>query len=191
MTKKLVKQEVTREIDVETGELLSEIAKQTIIHKPEQEPEFLKVYLHTLSLIHGLEGKQGQIMLAIASRMTYASKSQVAIINSYVKSEIAKEVNCSISYISNTITVLVQKGLLIRQGSVRSGAYIVNPLYIARGKWSEIKEMQLKLIFNKENKMLINATEITKNGICEEINTVETKQISQKENQQISLLDKN
>ena len=157
-------QEISREIDKETGEILKQTLTQTVQDvNYDQEPEFIKIYLHTLTLLHGLDGVQGKIMLAIASRMSYATKKQVIIINSYVKEEIMEEVNCSKSHISNTITLLVKKGLLFRQGKSRSGAYIVNPIYIAKGKWKEVKELQLNLVFNK-NKTCLNAVEVTDNN---------------------------
>ena len=148
-----VTETLEREYDKETGEILSvrkEQKVQDVYYNT--EPEYIKIYIHTVSFLHGLIGKQDKILFEIAKTMSYAGddEGQVVTLTKYVKNKIAQNVGCTLQYVSDTVSDLCKKQLLIKIGKPkeRTCAYQVNPKYIAKGHWKDIKELQL--IFSKK-----------------------------------------
>ncbi len=159
-------------IDKVTGEILKQTEKTKIIevNKSENEPEFIKIYLNTISKLRGLNNSQSKILFEIACRMPYAQdECQEIVLNSYIKKKIADKLEVSEQYINDTITKLVQEKLLIKakdplNPNKRTGAYYINPLYLAKGSWKEIKELQLKLVFNNTGSNITTVKVINKNS---------------------------
>jgi DNA-binding MarR family transcriptional regulator len=160
-------------VDTITGEVLSQTEEKEITSQAigESEPDFIKLYLNRLAKIQGLNNSQANVLFEIAKKMPWANDTdQYIILNSFMKEIIAKKLKVTMQYIKDTMAKLVKEGMLIRQGSARSSAYIINPLYIAKGKWEDIKKLQLKISFSPKKGEVIEGVEIeNKDGSIETI----------------------
>lgn len=158
-------------VDTITGEVLSQTEEKEITSQAigESEPDFIKLYLNRLAKIQGLNNSQASVLFEIAKKMPWASDAdQDIVLNAYIKEKIAKKLKVTMQYIKDTIAKLVKDGMLIRQGTPRSATYIINPLYIAKGKWEDIKKLQLKISFSPEQGEVIEGVEIeNKDGSTE------------------------
>lgn len=168
-------------VDTITGEILNHTEETKLIEvgKKETEPEFIKIYLSTISKLSGLSNSQSKVLFEIACRMPYAQEDiQEIVLNSYVKRKIADKLNVSEQYINDTITKLVSDNLLLRvkdpsNPKKRTGAYYINPLYLAKGNWSDIKELQLRLVFNETGGNIAGVDVTSKNGRKTSINNIQ------------------
>ena len=156
-----------------TGKVLSQTEEREISCQAigESEPDFIKLYLNRLAKIQGLNNSQSSILFEIAKKMPWANDTdQDIVLNSYVKGKIAQKLKLKLQYINNSISNLVKQGMLIKLGSERSAVYTINPLYIAKGKWEDIKKLQLKISFSAEKGEVLEGVEIeNKDGSTETI----------------------
>jgi len=170
--------------DMLTGEIVSQQEEQEVqaYGIPEAEPDFIKLYLNQIAQIQKLPPSAANVLFEIAKRMPYANdEDQEIVLNSYIKQKIAQKLKISEQYVSDTITTLVKKQMLFRCSienpktkkiSTRTGVYKINPVYIARGKWEDIKKLQLKIDFDIHGKA-INSVDIErKDGSIETINAL-------------------
>jgi hypothetical protein len=152
-------------VDGQTGEFLSQIIKQEVTSQsiPEGEPDFIKLYLNRLAKIQGLNNSQANILFEIAKLMPWASDDeQFIILNAFTKERIAKKLGVQMQYIKDSVSKLTKEGMLIKAGSARSAAYTVNPLYIAKGRWEDIKKLQLRITFDQQHGEVIDSVDIEK-----------------------------
>lgn len=156
-----------------TGEVLAQTEEREVNCQRigESEPDFIKLYINRLAKIQGLNNSQSSILFEIAKKMPWADNADQEIaLNSYLKEKIAKHLNVKLQYVNDTISKLVKEGMLIRVGNPRSGTYTINPLYIAKGKWEDIKKLQLKISFSPKKGEVIEGVEIeNKDGSTEVI----------------------
>ena len=162
-----------------TGEVLAQTVTQEVISQgiPDSEPDFIKLYLNRIAKIQGLNNSQSSVLFEIAKQMPWASETdQYIILNSFAKDKIAQRLGVKQQYIKDTISKLAKEGMLIREGSARSAAYRINPLYIAKGNWADIKKLQLKVTFDAQHGEVIEGVEVEKMD-----GTIETIEAAKKE----------
>lgn len=171
-----------------TGEVLAQTVTQEVISQgiPDSEPDFIKLYLNRIAKIQGLNNSQSSVLFEIAKQMPWASETdQYIILNSFAKDKIAQRLGVKQQYIKDTISKLAKEGMLIREGSARSAAYRINPLYIAKGNWADIKKLQLKVTFDAQHGEVIEGVEVEKmDGTIETIEAAKKEAAATKFNEQ-------
>lgn len=136
-------EEVKEFVDSATGEIITSC--KGFSRTQEKEPDYIKIYLNTMMAFQGVEGISAEFMLALCNCIDgYVNSEKTPMIfrnDLYNKNKIANTVGVSTSMVAKQIKKLADAGILIKSG-MRS-IYYVNPFLIARGKWQNIKKLQL------------------------------------------------
>ena len=148
-------------ISEDTGEIKKEL--QTHSYKMKVEPNFIKMYLGDLVLLVDLPKGISSVLYQIIKYMGY---NNIVVLNKGIKSRIAKELNSTVGTVSQAITPLVQKEILIREDR---GVYLLNPYLFGKGKWEDIRKIRLYVDYTPQYKKI--QTNIIKDY---ELNTSET-----------------
>ena len=169
-----------------TGEVLAQTEEKEVNCQRvgESEPDFIKLYINRLAKIQGLNNSQAGILFEIAKKMPWENDTdQDIVLNAYIKEKIAQKLKLKLQYVNNSISNLVKQGMLIKMGSERSAVYSINPLYIAKGKWEDIKKLQLKISFSPKDGEVVEGVDIEKNdGTIETIEAIPKQIVATKTN---------
>lgn len=131
-------------VDSTTGEI---IKSETIKNfKVEAEPDYVKVYLNTMCAFTGLSLALSPILFEFCKYMTWSNKGQILRIDKFVKESVAEAVNLKIDRINQALRAICKSGIFIKDPNYR-GLYHVNPYFIARGDWSNIKDLRGEFSF--------------------------------------------
>lgn len=142
-TKKIaVYEKIQREIDVTTGEVLSE--KKEVVNKTSKEPDFIKIYYETMLAFNQIHGIPIAFVLSLSKfiEWTNEGKPMHVTINKRIKEILQDDCGVKLAQINRYITASVKSGLLFR--TEYRGVYELNPFMIAKGKWESIQELQCK-----------------------------------------------
>lgn len=134
----------TRQITIDniSGEVLDDVTNEetsTTTYDRNPEPDFIKVYLDHIAEFVNVPKASMRIFWLLTQYMSYAQNEQRIYINAAMKRDIAHQLNVTPDYVTKNLTQLVRKNILKR---VDTGTYIVNPQYVGRGKWRDIKELR-------------------------------------------------
>lgn len=129
--------------DNNTGELLS--STSTSIGY-EQEPDYVKLYLKDISMIHDLSGSNNAVMHALLGKMNYDGE---VVLVSKMKEEICARISIAKTTFEHSIGTLVKKGVLIKKGN---NFYLFNPYLFARGKWNSIKQIRMTINYSQSGR---------------------------------------
>ena len=91
-----------------------------------------------------VKGVRVEILLGLCRLLTYQNQ---IILNRSIKVELANELNIKVNTLEQSVSKMVRAGVLLRKAT---GLYIVNPYYIARGDWSDISELRMKIKYNMQ-----------------------------------------
>jgi hypothetical protein len=127
----------TTEVDTETGKVIREVHEQTV--RLPKEPDFIKLYLNDIGKILELPKAPTKLLIALADGMKYNGHIMISALG---RKELARELGITDGTFRNYMSLLVQKGLLIRRGN---NDYLVNPNYLAKGSWADIHERRAEL----------------------------------------------
>lgn len=138
-TKVKLTQQTTKETyDNKTGEFSKGERTSTFLGK-EKEPNFIKMYLDDIEILHRLPKNSGDVLHELLRNMNYESEITV---NSLMKKRICEKLNIKNERsINNYLSQMVEKDVLQRVGR---GVYIVNPYLIAKGDWNDIRGLRVK-----------------------------------------------
>lgn len=146
---KRITQIQTTETFKESGEVLKSETIKTFTVKT--EPDFIKVYLNTIMFLTDIPQGVGAVLKCILQNSSWADNNQqMVIITNPIRAMIAKKLGKSKQYVADSITNLVKGKILYRIGSSRSGCYQVNPHLFGKGRWEDIKKLQLHIDFEAE-----------------------------------------
>ena len=125
------------------GEIIEQRFQESFL--AEREPDFVKLYIDTILIVNGLPNGLKSTLNVLLKHMTY---SNIIILNAFIKKQIAKELNYkNVQSLNNNISKLTEGNILIRKGS---GTYQVNPFLFGKGKWEDVKNIRLELVFGEE-----------------------------------------
>ena len=132
--------------DINTGEIILQ-SKKTVT-KTSKEPEFIKVYYRTMLAFNGANDIPLQFVLALSGHIDWANEDEPMIFynTKMIKERICKSCKIKESMYTKYISRCRENGLLIPQKGYR-GAYEVNPFFIAKGKWDNIKQLRTSFDF--------------------------------------------
>ena len=155
--KELVIENNNNVIDSTTGEILSiEKIKTVIVGK---EPSFYKVYVEDLGNLIGLNNAQKAVFECLASNMTFQN---IVVLIKPIKKIIAQVTGYSPNTITKVIDQLYKKGMIIREDT---SVYRINPKYVAKGKWEDIKALRLVIDYTEQGREIqvekVNSKSIT------------------------------
>jgi hypothetical protein len=150
---KLTFQREEKQIDNETGK----ITKHIVISekKVESEPAYVKMYVEDVVRINNLPGGAGKVLNVLVKNMTY---SNIVVLINPIKRKIVEETGLTLNTINKAITQLNDAGILIR--SERS-VYIVDPTLFAKGRWQDIKQLQLTITYGPDGKKEISSNAVS------------------------------
>lgn len=136
-----ISQQVVNNFVNENGEVLtSETITTSYV---EREPDFVKLYISDILKLSDISKGTNDILLALLKRINYENE---VFILSYVKEEIAKELNLKVVTVNKAVSVLSEKGILLRKAR---GCYLMNPYFFGRGKWENIKKIRMELVYDE------------------------------------------
>jgi hypothetical protein len=148
-------EQITRAVDMETGEIKQE-EKVTQARLP-KEPDFVKLYLNTILTFKEVSTKLNPVLLSFLRHMSYAHDNQVIYVNAHMKQEIADENNLKIDRINQALKEFVKANIFRRIGR---GTYQVNPHIFGKGEWKDIQRIRAFFDFNSgEVKAIIEKLE--------------------------------
>ncbi|MFV0212851.1 replication/maintenance protein RepL [Empedobacter falsenii] len=151
-----ITQNQTQTIDYESGELLEQTTTQVI--PVGTEPNYYKVYLQDLANLQGLNPTEKEVLEVLSSNMSF---DNIIVVIKPIKEKLSKITGKSFETIRSSIQGLVNKGMLIRE---ERACYRVNPKYIAKGKWQDIKALRLVVEYSERGRQ-INVENITPHSI--------------------------
>lgn len=142
-------------IDHETGEVIKEnINYKRILLKTKED--FFYTYSSVIGLYKDLSGAEIKILSWLMLNQSNLGNNLI-IINKYVKEKISIDMGISIYTVKNSVKPLVEKGFLIKEGSMRSGTYLINPEYYWKGDYaSRTKTLRLMLEVKLDGEMKPN-----------------------------------
>lgn len=129
---KIVRQVITEKVDPETGEVTSETKNDKLVFG--ESGDFYQLYSSVIAIIEQLKPIESKIFI---STFKYANIENKLALTKNFKQEIATRNDCCYSAVGNAITVLVEKGLLIR---LDTATYRINPRYFWKSNSSSRKK---------------------------------------------------
>ena len=131
-------------IDVETAEIMSQEITQTVAVG--QEPNYYKVYMQDLANLQNLNPTERQVLEVLSSNMSFEN---IIVIIKPIKERLSQITGKTFETVKASIQGLVKKGILIRE---ERSCYRVNPKYIAKGKWQDIKALRLVIDYSEKGR---------------------------------------
>ncbi len=131
-------------IDYNTGDIVKQNITQSI--PVGAEPNYYKVYLQDLANLQGLNPTERQVLEVLSSNMSF---DNIIVVIKPIKEKLSQITGKSYETIRSSIQGLVNKNILIRE---ERACYRVNPKYIAKGKWQDIKALRLIIDYTEKGR---------------------------------------
>ena len=160
--KKIIKEEIQQIIDSNTGEVIEQ--KETTTSYVERESDYVKLYLNDIVRLNDLAPRHTRILMEVISAMGYKN---VIALYSPVKKLMCKNLNIKMDTLDKAIQNFAKKGILFR---IERGVYLADPDLFGRGKWEDIKDLQLLITYDvKKGKRTLksNAPELLSQTVLE------------------------
>ena len=128
-------------IDKMTGEIVAETSQT--LKKSSTEPDYIKLYYKVMLAFNGCADVPLDFIIAISGFMTWANGSDQMVFKNdkLTKGSICSQLGIKDSMCTKYVKRCVESGLLFPMDGYR-GYYYVNPFFIAKGKWENIKSLQ-------------------------------------------------
>ena len=157
----------------DTGEMITteSISKRRVI----KEPDFIKLYLNDVMLLSDVPKSKSDVLYLLLRKMNY--DNEITVVASH-KRDIAQELGCSMINIDKTLSLLVEKSILIRK---ERGVYVANPRLFGRGNWEDIERLRMSIDYRRNGVKRIG-TIISKHDDNLELSTAEHKRMLERSN---------
>ena len=158
--KKLIVRHTGRtEFDVETGEVKRVITEEQI-GRVETEPDYIKIYINTQLSLNNIDPSLAPVIIAFGEYMTFANNKKyqhMVRTDKMARDGVAAELGVSTKRVDQLIKRLVEVGIFIPievrtvdangiiKSTKRRGMYFVNPFVVAKGSWSDIKQLRQEI----------------------------------------------
>lgn len=137
----------TSYVNKETGEVEYEVSQYHL----KSEPSYFKLYVQDLAALHKLSKTASNVLYQIAARMDYRN---TIILIKPVKQLIGDKVGISVHAVEKAIKELYKEEFLLKVTNQRS-VYVVNPTYFAKGKWKDVQQLKLSIVYEGNKRYLI------------------------------------
>lgn len=144
MDKMKINQQVDTIIDSETGEILQQDRKESLAVG--KEPNYYKVYINDLANLQGLNPTEKMVLEILSANMTF---DNLIVLIKPIKEKLVKLTGKSYDGIKRAIQELTKKKVLLKE---ERACYRVNPKYIAKGKWEDIKALRLVIEYSERGR---------------------------------------
>jgi hypothetical protein len=131
-------------IDSETGEIINQARKEVL--SVGKEPSYYKVYINDLANLQGLNPTEKKVLEILSANM---SIDNIIVVIKPIKEKLAIAINGSFESVKKAIIGLTKKGILLKE---ERACYRVNPKYIAKGKWEDIKALRLVIEYSAKGR---------------------------------------
>lgn len=142
--KRVVKENVTTTVDVNTGEFLE--VRDLKEFRVDGEPDYVKLYLGDVSRIFGLTTGVSTLMYILLRYMTYEN---IVALTPYIRKSIADELKTTVDVINHALSKLITEGIFTKLGT---GTYMANPDIFGKGKWADIKNLRLSITYDQNGR---------------------------------------
>jgi len=151
MTQKNTKKRISKvenTVDLNTGEIIENKVTTTYANN---EPEYIKLYLQDISKILALSTKGEKTLLALVRKMNYDNE---IVLTGKMKETMSDDLSIKKNTLEHGIGELVNSGILAKIGN---NHYLVNPNIMGRGRWADIQQIIMKVMYNKSGKLLLKS----------------------------------
>lgn len=121
-------------------------------NKVEKEPDFVKLYTQYVSdmgRLRNLTPVQQQVMKCLCLNMDYNNS---VIVGRLTLPQWAVQAGITQQTFVRAIAQLCKLNLLFK---VHAGVYIVNPQYAGKGRWEDVKALELTIKYNAEGRQVV------------------------------------
>ncbi len=147
MKQMLIEQDITREVDTETGVMEVKDYKQYEhrVSKLPDEPNYIKLYIKSWCAFKQVKQVNQNFLFQCLQYMTYADdrQGQTIYFNPALKRNIAHSLGWSektgAARVNNEIKKLVKANIF---KWIDYGSYQVNPQLVGRGRWQDVYKLQ-------------------------------------------------
>jgi hypothetical protein len=119
-------------LDKVTGEITEDVSYKSRFKV--REPGWAKMYVEEWHRLNGLSGKQIMAFLVMIKRATYNGR---VVMNGAVREEICNEVGISRSTLTNILSELRGRSLILRRSD---NDFYIDPSLSAKGRWIDVKD---------------------------------------------------
>lgn len=139
-----INQQVDRIIDSETGEVIQQDRKESLAVG--KEPNYYKVYINDLANLQGLNPTEKMVFETLSANMTF---DNLIVLIKPIKEKLVKITGKEFETIKKAIQGLAKKKVLLKE---ERACYRVNPKYVAKGKWEDIKALRLVIEYSERGR---------------------------------------
>lgn len=139
-----INQQVDRIIDSETGEVIQQDRKESLAVG--KEPNYYKVYINDLANLQGLNPTEKMVFEILSANMTF---DNLIVLIKPIKEKLVKITGKEFETIKKAIQGLAKKKVLLKE---ERACYRVNPKYVAKGKWEDIKALRLVIEYSERGR---------------------------------------
>lgn len=139
-----INQQNTVIINSETGEVIEQTKKESL--PVGKEPNYYKVYINDLANLQGLNTTEKMVLELLSANMTF---DNLIVLIKPIKEKLMKMTGKSYEGIEKAVKELAKKKILLRE---ERSCYRVNPKYIAKGKWEDIKALRLVIEYSEQGR---------------------------------------
>lgn len=144
MLENRVNQQNTIVMDADTGEIIEQDRKESLAVG--KEPNYYKVYINDLANLQGLNPTEKMVLEILSANMTF---DNLIVLIKPIKEKLVKMTGKSFDGIKRAIAELTKKRILLKE---ERACYRVNPKYVAKGKWEDIKALRLVIEYTEKGR---------------------------------------
>lgn len=136
-----VYQEITREINHETGEV--KITNDRQVVKKNSTPDFVMLFTQTAPMLANanLTSSQSTTLFAIISK--FVGKNNLLNLSAATKELISRECDLKYNTVDQNIRTLIKKNIILRDKIGERGyQYYLNPYVFGKGNWADIEQLR-------------------------------------------------
>ena len=131
-------------MDSETGEVIEQVRKESLAVG--KEPNYYKVYINDLANLQGLNPTEKMVLEILSANMTF---DNLIVLIKPIKEKLVKITGKEFETIKKAIQGLSKKKVLLKE---ERACYRVNPKYVAKGKWEDIKALRLVIEYSEQGR---------------------------------------
>lgn len=144
MDKLKINQKVDRIIDYQTGEIIEQERVESLAVG--KEPNYYKVYINDLANLQGLNPTEKVVLETLSANMTF---DNLIVLIKPIKEKLCQITGKEFETIKKAIQGLTKKKVLLKE---ERACYRVNPKYVAKGKWEDIKALRLVVEYSERGR---------------------------------------
>lgn len=148
-------------VDETTGEIKTTETKATKRVKVDQEPDFIKLYVFSSTLLNfqkalrGIKERDAQVLYGMLKTMQYDNTIVLDKEGICLIAQQADVCEKTVTRMRDTfIKIQVLFNYTLPDGTISKTRFIVNPHLFGRGKWQDIKEMRALFQYTQKGELM-------------------------------------